>query len=508
MAPNYKAPGVYVKEKTLKFERIEMLETSIPVFIGFTEKAERNEVSMHKSPQIVKSLLEYTQIFGFQAISKYSLRKTNSVDETENVLQINSKQYDFRLKRETHFRMFEAIKHFYLNGGETCYIISVGTYENDIIQPQLSKSILMEGLFIAKQIIDATMLVVPDAILLNPDDCYSLQSEMINHCNEMENRIALLDIYDGYKGIDSYTDNPVQRFRESINGNDLSYGVAYYPWLNTNLTCIEKVSYKNIDHKSIPLFRSICYKFLKETCEKEQLSEWKKILIALDNDNPDNISNEQINVKLMEDIPFFEEMMQIVIRDKNQLGPASAMAGIMSTMDSDRGFWKAPANIPLLGVDSLSTSIDTEDSEYLNVDLAGKSVCPIRYFPGRGYFVWGARTLKSNYHERKYINVVRSLICFKESIKTGLQWCVLEENNQKTWDKIKASVEFFLDSYWKKGALMGSKPQDAFGVNVGLGRTMTQLDIDEGRIVLEVLVALVKPAEFNILRFTFKVTEN
>jgi phage tail sheath protein FI len=115
--------------------------------------------------------------------------------------------------------------------------------------------------------------------------------------------------------------------------------------------------------------------------------------------------------------------------------------------------------------------------------------------------VWGARTLSSD-AERKYVSVCRLLIYVEQSIKKGTAWAVFEPNNEATWAKIKASVECFLTQTWKNGMLMGVKPQEAFFVNCDRNITMTQNDIDSGRLLILVGVAPIKPAEFLTLRIS------
>jgi phage tail sheath protein FI len=143
------------------------------------------------------------------------------------------------------------------------------------------------------------------------------------------------------------------------------------------------------------------------------------------------------------------------------------------------------------------------EQDLMNVDVtAGKSVNAIRPFLGKGTMVWGARTLAGNDNEWRYINVRRLFIFVEESVNKATAQFVFEPNEANTWVKVQAMIENFLTTLWRAGALQGSKPEAAFYVAVGLGKTMTALDILEGRMIVEVGLAAVRPAEFIILRFS------
>jgi hypothetical protein len=121
-----------------------------------------------------------------------------------------------------------------------------------------------------------------------------------------------------------------------------------------------------------------------------------------------------------------------------------------------------------------------------------------RFFEGRGYRLWGARTISSD-PEWKYISVRRYFAYLEHSVDKGTQWAVFENNNEALWANIRRTVEDFLFNEWRSGALMGSKPEEAFFVRCDRS-TMTQNDLDNGRLICLVGVAVVKPAEFVIFR--------
>ena len=148
------------------------------------------------------------------------------------------------------------------------------------------------------------------------------------------------------------------------------------------------------------------------------------------------------------------------------------------------------------------------DQARLNVDeTAGKSINAIRAFTGKGTIIWGARTLAGNDNEWKYVSVRRLFNLIEESIKKASDFAVFEPNDATTWLKVKSMIDSYLYGLWQQGAFMGSTPEAAYFVHVGLGTTMTQTDVLEGRMNVEVGVAAVRPAEFIILKFSHKLME-
>ena len=161
-----------------------------------------------------------------------------------------------------------------------------------------------------------------------------------------------------------------------------------------------------------------------------------------------------------------------------------------------RSSWKAPANEPVAGALDLEYNIDQDTQELLNP----RGVNVIRRFPGRGIRVWGARTLTSD-PQWKYVSVRRLFIFIEASIDRSTQWVVFEPNDQRLWDRVKQTVTLFLRTQWREGALFGKNEEEAFSVVVGR-ETMTEDDILNGRLIIEVGFAAVRPAEFIIIRMT------
>jgi phage tail sheath protein FI len=174
--------------------------------------------------------------------------------------------------------------------------------------------------------------------------------------------------------------------------------------------------------------------------------------------------------------------------------PSGAIAGVIARVDQERGVWAAPANESVRSVDGLDTAFTSSDQDVLNP--AGVNV--IRAFSGRGILVWGARTLTQG-AELKYVNVRRLLMFLTASIDRGTRWVVFEPNSAPTWDAVASAVEDFLFGLWRKGALQGQRPGEAFYARCDRN-TMTQDDLDNGRLVCEIGVAVIRPAEFIMFR--------
>lgn len=181
--------------------------------------------------------------------------------------------------------------------------------------------------------------------------------------------------------------------------------------------------------------------------------------------------------------------------------PSGSVMGIYSRSDQTRGVHKAPANEVVRGAVGLDCQYNKGEQDILNP----KGVNLIRSFPGQGIRVWGARTASSN-GLWKYVNVRRLFIFLEESIKNGTSWVVFEPNDEQLWARVQRTIDAFLTRVWRDGALMGASPAEAFYINIGRS-TMTQDDIDNGRLICVIGVAPVKPAEFVIFRFTQKTRE-
>jgi hypothetical protein len=176
--------------------------------------------------------------------------------------------------------------------------------------------------------------------------------------------------------------------------------------------------------------------------------------------------------------------------------PSGHMAGIWGRNDDTRGVHKAPANEVVRGAIDLELRITKTEHDLLNPE----GINVIRAFPGRGIRVWGARTLSSDPAWR-YVNVRRLFNYLEESILGGTQWTVFEPNDHALWAKIRRAISAFLVMEWRKGALFGLTPGEAFYVKCD-GENNPAESIDAGMVVCEIGVAPVKPAEFVVFKLS------
>jgi len=191
--------------------------------------------------------------------------------------------------------------------------------------------------------------------------------------------------------------------------------------------------------------------------------------------------------------PLFPSVPGVPPR-KLVLPPSGFVTGIYARNDIERGVHKAPANEVVRGLTKFEININKSRQDVLNPE----GVNCLRFFEGRGSRVWGARTMSSD-PEWKYVNVRRLFIYLEHSIDKATQWAVFEPNNERLWTNIRRTVEDFLYVLWRDGALIGAKPEEAFFVRCDR-TTMTQNDLDNGRMICLVGVAPSRPAEFVIFR--------
>lgn len=196
------------------------------------------------------------------------------------------------------------------------------------------------------------------------------------------------------------------------------------------------------------------------------------------------------------------EVFDPLDRKNAAIPPSGSVVGIYARSDTTRGVQKAPANETVRACVGLDCQFNKGEQDILNP----KGVNLIRAFPGQGIRVWGARTTTSD-PGWKYVNVRRLFIFIEESIRANTNWAVFEPNDEVLWVRVKRTIDVFLTGLWRGGALAGSAPSEAFFVDVGRS-TMSQDDIDNGRLICVIGIAPVKPAEFVIFRISQKTSDS
>ena len=493
MATKLATPGVYIEEKSAFGNTVVSVPTAVPAFVGYTEKAARGTQSLLNVPTRVSSFAEYNDLFGGPSMTKFEITSDEG-------------SFNLRMVKSTRFMMYDSMRLFFNNGGSACYIVSVGDYSSSVSAKDLSDSKTNGGIISLEKHLEPTILVVPDSTLLSENDCYSIQAEMLAHCGgKMKNRFAILDVYNGDIPRTHDDNDVINKFREGVGSNFLSWGAAYYPYVNTNVTSSSEVNYSRVSNPEALV--EILTSEVDEGMSSGKISEAKaeaiKTEIAKVSD-ADNSDLESTHAILSSVSTTYNLIMNQILKELNVMPPSSAMAGAYSMVDDSFNVGKAPANISLGSVVSPCVNINSDDQEDMNVPLNGKAVNAIRSFTGKGTLVWGARTMDGNSQDWRYVSVRRTMTFLEQSIKSSAEAFVFSPNNSTTWSTLRATVSNFLNNQWVGGLLVGSSPDEAFNVEIGLGSTMSANDILDGILKMTVKVAVVRPAEFIVLTFEQK----
>ena len=507
----YQTPGVYIVEKNAFPNSVVEVATAVPAFIGHTETASHEGASLSSKPWRITSLAEYEACFGGAPRPELTIVPDAGVAAADAVGMQQERQ---RPLIACHvelsagdYLLYHSMQLFFQNGGGACYVVSVGNYHDALV-----KDVLAAGIDTLLREQEPTMLVIPDAVRLPKEDCYSLQQKMLLHCgDEMKNRFALLDVYGGDRAL---RDSPVEDFRNALSSPFLAFGAAYYPWLNTTIVALQELNFTHLDPGSRALLADMLRNELalqlnpdgRNASASKKATEIKLLIddLSLAWDTSDMALRqkvEEVHNAITALSKLYGEVLLSMQRKVNLLPPGAAMAGLYTMIDSTRGVWKAPANVGLMSVSSPAVNITHDDQEDLNVSTTGKSINAIRNFIGEGTLVWGARTLDGNSLDWRYINVRRTMIMLEESLRLASKAYVFEPNVANTWVTIKSMMRNFLTGIWKRGGLAGASPDEAFSVAVGLDETMTADDILEGILRVTVLVAISRPAEFIEITF-------
>lgn len=479
MAKIYKTPGVYVEEVSNLAPSVAGVATAIPAFVGCTQISENN------SPVRISSLLEYVSFYG----------EGPSISFEGGKLQ------------NAGYVMYDSLRLFFANGGKTCYIVSVGS-----MTAAPDTKVYTAAIDSLEEVDEVTLVSCPDAALLyKDDDLATIQQSMLAHCAKMKDRVALLDVVD------------VATFRDKIGTTGLSYGAAYYPSLKSSFKA-------DVAYKTVVDYLVANKKIETTSPEYTALADYEEAVKAVaaaekklkdgKGKEPDTAATEAYDssvktrdaaILAMKNIQSTNAKYAAAVAAIQDVAcvitPSAAVAGAIVSSDNTVGVWQAPANISLSGIKDVVVNVTNDAQEDLNVHESGKSINAIRKFSGKGILIWGARTLDGYSNEWRYISVRRLFNYIEESVQKSTSWALFQPNDTNTWVKLKSQISSFLTSIWRSGALAGATPDDAFFVNVGKDITMSQDDINNGNLIIQVGIAAVRPAEFIILEFSHKVQQ-
>ena len=522
--PTYKTPDVYIEEIPVFPPSVAEVGTAIPAFIGYTEKAQKiGKDDLRMKPIKIYSFAEFEQFFGGPVLQQITVALTaDSLEPSGFKVEYTLGTAKMAPPPPTPtttptptatatstatptptptatatstatptptptttatpspvpvsngtpgttpiYFLYWSVKQYFDNGGGQCYIVSVGSYDNAIALGGTTTG-LLGGLEMVALEDEPTLLVIPEATRLSLAEYKQVAQKMLDQCGTLMDRFAILDVWAGYIGIaDDVSDGGTTKQLIVANrdawGKNLKYGGAYYPFLKT--------AYSDYLH---PTNHNLA------------------VTVA---GAPQTADTKAYNVG------------RAAVQDHFiVLPPSGAVAGAYAAVDGARGVWKAPANVALASVLEPVVKIDNAKQAGLNVDeTAGKSINVLRAFAGKGTLIWGARTLAGNDNEWRYIPVRRFFNMVEESVKKSTYFAVFEPNDANLWVKVRGMIENYLIDKWREGALAGALPKDAFYVKCGLGTTMSAQDILAGRLHVEIGMAVVRPAEFIVLKFFHKL---
>lgn len=516
IASNLKTPGVYIDEKNAFSNSIVPVPTAVPAFIGYTPQAMYEGKSYTNVPQKVSSFAEFKAIYCYpdpappaapakQYSPMYYLVKQKSEPTKGDYMMIDDSFYSIVPDPNTIYYMYNSIRLFYENGGADAYIVSVGSYGpeskspikpgDQIINTNVQLGDLMNGLALLKNEEEPTMYICPEATLLSVENNGTLMEEMLLQCNEMQTAVSVFDIIGGKDPDPIMYTNDINTFRNNTGSVGLKFGTAYYPFIGTTIMQTTDIDYTNLfggDIKQLaPLINSAMNPNPAVASIIANIESPSSKLSVTQNNNALTIASK-----------VYTNIIKHILTDANILPPSGGMAGVMTSIDNEKGVWHAPANTSIVGVAKLPIYLSESQQGGLNVDaVSGKSINCIRMFNGLGILVWGARTLDGNSGDWKYLPVRRTMTFLEQSCKVAAHAYVFEPNNKNTWEAIKSMISSFLTTIWKEGGLQGGSASDAFSVECGLGTTMTADDITNGFLNVMVKVAIVHPAEFIVITF-------
>lgn len=465
MPPDYKTPGVYIEETPYFPPGINAVPTAVPAYVGYTMKAvDRNGADLTGIPTRISSLVEFETMFG-SAAPEMNLQLTVTTQPRQMIRGAGEVHVSFNGKPNNHL-LYYALQLYFMNGGGACYVVSAGSFSTGNEPIELDN--MLSALHALESVDAPTLILFPEAQRMEEAAHYALIDQALAPCARLRDRFCIVDLHETGEGAASDAPSIARNFREGIGAASLKFGAAYFPNLITSVQYI-------YDETSVMVTIS-----QKGKTHRQPMHAFRE-----------------------KDPVLYKKMKLALARFPLVLPPSAAVAGAYATTDAHRGVWKAPANVALKGVTGLTMQLSADMRDLFNVDAdEGKSINCISAFTGKGILVWGARTLAGNDNEWRYIPVVRLCMMVEESCTKALQQFVFEPNDANTWLKVIGMVENFLSGLWRQGALMGAKPEQAYFVQCGLHQTMTAQDILEGKMIIQIGLAAVRPAEFIIFRIT------
>lgn len=439
----YKSVEGHGEKKNFSPQIQETLPATVPVFIGYTEKA----VPGYGKPTKITSLKEYETLFGKAPLSKEAsnakIKATIRVNGTINITMPKLKKL-----------MYYSMQLFFNNGGKICYIIALG---NGVNHETAIDTLKREREFGREPKPEPNLIVLPDAIY---EDYSKLYQKVLSLCAITKDCFAIFDVP---MGVGKTITEDIKGFRSAVGSKNLKYAAAYYPYVQTNIHCqyddsdviVSEID-SNTGREKVDANGNVIITALKKIKSREP-EKYNKIKKAIDS-------------------------MSLT------LPPSAAVAGVFAKVEEGSRVWMPSFFQSLNSVIKPSVQISRKDRINLYVKPTnGKAINIILQSSTSGRnTLWPAYTLDYNNRESRIIFVQRFRMYLEQLIQRETLYAAFEPNNAKTWLRLRKISEAILYEFWAEGAIRAYPAKDAYFVQCGLGTTMTQKDIDEGRIIIKI----------------------
>lgn len=502
--PNYLAPGVYVEEVESGSRPIEGVGTAVAAFVGFAGAGPFN------TPTLVTNWSQYSQIFG---------------------------------EFEPDCYLGHAVYGYFMNGGGACYVVRVGGDRSNghggEAQAAIGPSAVLGTYRVAAKELpgggtpDDISVVVADAPEGSSEDKFTLQVKRAGKVEETFEGVTtkrgkdnvVTAVREKSKLITLEEAVPAGQLARPRGGEVALSAPAPTPAAPAEVAADEYVGdasertgfggLEAVEEVTMVAVPDLMGAYQRGAIDLESVKAVQTAMIAHCElmgdrmailDPPPGLSPQQVKEWRTDQAGYDSKYAALYYPWVKSFDPAAGVnrfippsghiAGIWARNDNSRGVHKAPANEVVRGAVALETQLTRAEQELLNP----LGINCVRSFPGRGILVWGARTLSSDPAWR-YLNVRRLFNYLQESILNGTQWVVFEPNDDALWARIRRTISAFLVMEWRRGALFGLTPDEAFFVKCDR-ETNPAESIDAGQVICQIGVAPVKPAEFVIFQLS------
>ena len=545
---SYQTPGVYVEESSALSLGIQSGQTAVPVFVGHFDAIKNGGAVPALQCVRIDSWLSFTQQFASDSSQTFSIDYVSTNNAANKIVAHGT------------YLGAASVRMFMENGGGVCYVLPVNDFkairdigpaidlcpditllcwcehrsedDDQAIVNELGKltgSANRGGVQSRFLLIDAALknkaVVVPAVV--DPHHAAAYFPALLTAYRYTANIEAV-----ALKGFDksSYklsSDFNIKKLREQCDDNLKKLSVAEGAVKNSAMEVKSAAEAEKITLEAFSwdtMFTSL--HAIKDSVDISDSGAVAKAYRTL---------AEKINAKSAPNtsklLPVFHELIvayqklygETVLPDQKLLKTviklasepvvlraSVAMAGVYARTDRERGVWKAPANVELSSVTGLvavdvgnKTVSDIRIDDAFNKALVENKVNAIRAFSGRGHVVWGARTMAGPSETAwRYVSVRRLFSTVERDVQDALRVAIFEPNSQPTWMSVRSAISHYLHRLWKDGALAGATPAEAYFVRVGLHETMTEEDVNNGRMLVSIGLAAVRPAEFIVLQLT------